>query len=204
MSWLNPRDGDLPPDENVGPVLMWISGILMFFILVTTGLRLFIRYLNRATGLDDAAIVLSAACAATRLAFLAKQYEHGNGRHMVYLTPENYTLINKYGWYAQVFLFSSTAFLKISIGLLLLRLKNTKILRILTYTVMAFVCITNFGVVIILIAECKPVGFWRGKNAVCWSNRVRIYSIYATIGTYPPLPAPVGSLWLTSYQLSPS
>ena len=166
---------------------MWISGILMFFILVTTALRLVVRHFNRSLGFDDVAITLSVACAITRLAFLAKQYQHGNGRHMVYLTPENYTMINMYGWYAQIFLFSSVAFLKISIGLLILRLKDTKVLRIMTWTVIALVCITNFGVVVILLAECKPAGFWRGKNAVCWPNRVRIYSIYATIGTYSSL-----------------
>ncbi|KAK1498951.1 integral membrane protein [Colletotrichum cuscutae] len=49
---------------------------------------------------------------------------------------------------------------------------------------MASVLVTNFGVVVILIAECQPIGFWRGKSAVCWPTHIRIYFIYATIGAY--------------------
>ena len=49
-------------------------------------------------------------------------------------------------------------------------------------TVMAGVLITNFGCVIILSVECRPAGFWRGVLAKCWPSKIRIYSMYATIG----------------------
>lgn len=46
--------------------------------------------------------------------------------------------------------------------------------------VMAGVLITDFGWVIILLAEMHP----RGSSAACWPNKIRISSIYATIA-YP-------------------
>jgi hypothetical protein len=180
MSLLS-RDGSPPPDDDVGPVLMWISGVLAFFVITTTFLRLYVRVFNRIFGWDDGTILIACLTAVVRLAFLIKQSQHGNGRHRVYIKENDYMMINMYGWYAQIFLFTSVAFLKVSICLLLLRIKDTKPLRILLYIVMGGVIITNFGVVFILLAECRPAGFWRGASAQCWPTQIRIYSIYATI-----------------------
>ena len=154
----------------------------MAFILTTTALRMFVRIKNRIFGWDDATILMSVACAITRLAFLIRQEQHGNGKHNVYLSSYDYMMVNKYGWFSQIFLFSAVAFLKLSIGLLILRIKDSKALRMLMYGVVSGVLFTNFGVVVILLAECRPAGFWRGKAAKCWPSKVRIYSIYATIG----------------------
>ncbi|KAF9869973.1 integral membrane protein [Colletotrichum karsti] len=175
------RDEAIPPDENVGPVSISLTAILTAFLVVTTGLRLWVRAANRKLGWDDWTIVLAGGTAIARFAFGIKQSQHGNGRHRVYLSDYDYMMINMYGWYGQILLFIAVAFLKVSISLLILRIKDTKVLKILLYTLMAGVLITNFGVVIILIAECQPAGFWRGKSAKCWPTQIRIYSIYATI-----------------------
>ncbi|OHE92932.1 integral membrane protein [Colletotrichum orchidophilum] len=175
------RDDSLPPDEDAGPISFSLALILTIFLIITTGLRLWVRAANRGLGWDDLTIILAAATAITRFGFIVLQWEHGNGRHRVFLSDYNYMMINMYGWWAQMLLFISVAFLKVSICLLILRIKDTKMLKTLLYIIMAGVLITNFGVVIILIAECHPVGFWRGKSAVCWPTDIRIYSIYATI-----------------------
>lgn len=176
------RDEPLPPDEDVGPISFAITLVLSFFLVTTTALRLSVRAANRKLGWDDYTITLAGATAVTRFAFGIKQWQHGNGRHRVYLTDHNYTMINMYGWWGQIFLFVSVVFLKVSICLLILRIKDTKTLKTLLSVLVAGVVITNFGVVIILIAECQPVGFWRGESAKCWPTQIRIYFIYATIG----------------------
>ncbi|KAE9370148.1 hypothetical protein N431DRAFT_546099 [Stipitochalara longipes BDJ] len=172
---------NLPSKDDAGPILMWISGVLMTFIILTTSLRMFVRIRNRILGWDDGTILIAVALAITRLGFQIEQSKYGNGKHRIYLTPYQYTMINKYGWAAQILLFSAVAFLKVSICLLILRIKDTRVLRMVVCTVMAGVLFTNFGCVIILLAECKPAGFWRGATAKCWSPKIRIYSIYATI-----------------------
>ncbi|KAL2873219.1 hypothetical protein SGCOL_011648 [Colletotrichum sp. CLE4] len=179
---LLPRDDSPPPNEDAGPVSFSLALVLTIFLVITTSLRLWVRAANRKLGWDDLTIALAGATAIIRFAFVVLQWKHGNGRHRVYLSDRDYMMINMYGWWGQMLLFISVAFLKVSICLLILRIKDTKMLKSLLYAVMAGVLITNFGVVIILLAECQPIGFWRGKSAVCWPTHIRIYFIYATIG----------------------
>lgn len=181
MSWLTLRN-DLPPMENAGPTLMVVVGILTSIAIITTSARIYVRLMNRVFGWDDAMMLFAVAFSIARLAVEIKQSQYGNGKHRVYLTAHQYTMINMYGWYGQIFLFTPVAFLKVSIGFLILRIKDTRAFKILVYTLMAGVIFTNGGVVIILLAECRPAGFWRGSSAKCWPSHIRIYSIYATIG----------------------
>ncbi|KUJ23497.1 uncharacterized protein LY89DRAFT_713942 [Mollisia scopiformis] len=174
-------NNNLPRNQDVGPVLMAVTGIFAGLVLITTSCRVYVRIMSRVFGWDDAMILVTVAFALARLAVEIKQSQHGNGKHRVYLSTYDYMMINMWGWYAQVFLFAAVACLKVSIGFLILRIKDTKTFKILVYTLMAGVCFTNFGVVIILLAECKPAGFWRGSAAKCWPDKIRIYSIYATI-----------------------
>ncbi|KAI9146981.1 hypothetical protein HJFPF1_13010 [Paramyrothecium foliicola] len=175
-----PTPNPLPPDENVGIPLLALSSTLIAFVIGTTCLRMFARIKNRAVGWDDYTICLATILAILRLGTQVAQSHHGNGRHRWYIDPHDYMLSNMYGWYAQLLLFSSICVLKISICLLILRIRGDRWLKILLYAVIAGLVVTNGGVIIILLAECKPVGYWR-KGAVCWDNRIRIYSIYFTI-----------------------
>jgi hypothetical protein len=177
----------MPPDQNVGPALLIVTGILTAFIVITTGARVFVRAKLRVLGWDDHTILLSTVCAILRLATQALQVSHGNGRHMEYLEKKDITASNMYGFYAMILLFASICFLKTSIILLLLRIRNSRRLRHFLYAVIAGLYITNFGSIFIIIAQCNPPSaYWTGKGK-CWDIRVRIYYIYVTIGwsSYP-------------------
>lgn len=175
-------DGDKPANENVGPALVAISTVLIFFALLTTGLRIFVRARNRNLGWDDATLAASVAIGAARWGIeVAQCVNHENGKHRQWLDdPANYDTNNMLGWPAQILLFAGICFLKLSIMLLILRMKDSRKLKILLWTVMAGLVITNGGVIIILLAECRPMGYWR-QDATCWDPKVRIYSIYFTI-----------------------
>ncbi|KAK3941959.1 hypothetical protein QBC46DRAFT_428825 [Diplogelasinospora grovesii] len=119
----------LPPDENAAPALLISSSILIAFVVITTGLRLYVRGRNHSLGWDDYTITGGMRSCCSSLA------------------------------------------------------SNDRWLRNLLYGAMAGLVVTNGGVIVILLAECSPVeAYWRG-NGVCWDSRVRIYSIYFTIGT---------------------
>lgn len=187
---------DMPPDENVGPTLLAISCILLALILTTTSLRLYTRYSLRSLGWDDYTIAVTAFLAVVRVAIQIVQVQHGNGRHRPYLTQNAYTHNNMLGWYAQIILFASTALLKISIILLILRiLQDSGKLGFFLRAVIVGLVVTNLACIIILLAECDPVeAYWKG-GGVCWDTRVRIYSIYLTIGN---LILSLGSPWARS------
>ncbi|KAF5520938.1 hypothetical protein CGCA056_v008882 [Colletotrichum aenigma] len=178
---VNARDIEMPPDETVGPVWLAVSTTLLVLLFITTALRLWVRIARRNFGWDDATIALAAIFATVRYAIAAMQLPHGNGRHRMYLSDYDYKMINMYGWYGQLFHFTSMACLKCSICALVLRLNDKKGLRIFIHTIIAGVLVTNMGVVVVLLAECRPAGFWRGPSAQCWPNKIRIYWIYATI-----------------------
>ncbi|WYZ39460.1 hypothetical protein EsH8_III_001374 [Colletotrichum jinshuiense] len=171
----------MPPDESVGPVWLAVSSTLLALLLITTALRLWVRFGRQNAGWDDWTIVAAAFAATVRYVFGVMQSYHGNGRHRVYLSDNDYININMYGWWGQLFHFSSMALLKVSICLLILRIKSTRTLKIIMYTIMGGSIFFNFGVVLILLAECRPAGFWRGKSAECWPNKIRIYAIWVTI-----------------------
>lgn len=180
MADVTPPD-PLPPDRNVGPVLVAVSTVLVFFVVLTGGLRLWVRFRYRCLSWDDYLMALVLPIAIIRLAIQGVQLEYGNGRHRWYISEEDYEINNMLGWYTQHTLFIGMCLLKCSIMYLLLRIKSTKPLRWGLGVAMVGLVITNLACVIILLAECRPISaYWTGEGE-CWDNRIRIYSIYFTI-----------------------
>ncbi|KAK4161315.1 integral membrane protein [Cladorrhinum sp. PSN259] len=172
----------LPPDEHIGPIIVAVTASLTVLVVVTTSLRLYSRWTLRKLGWDDYTIAVTAVLAVTRTAIQAVQARHGNGRHQVYVSDDDYKYNNMLGFYTQIFLFASSCLLKVSACLLLLRIKDTRALKILLYTVMTGLFVTNFGCIIILLAQCSPVEtYWRGTGGVCWDPKVRIRAFYIAI-----------------------
>lgn len=172
-----------PPDENIGPTIVGVTTSLTVLVVVTTCLRLYTRWALRKLGWDDYTIAITIVLAVTRTAIQVVQAQHSNGRHQVYVSAEDYVFNNMLGFYTQIFLFASSCLLKSSVCLLLLRIKDTRTLRISLYTVMTGLFVTNFGCIIILLAECSPVEtYWKGTGGVCWDPKVRIKAFYITIG----------------------
>ncbi|PKS08513.1 hypothetical protein jhhlp_004898 [Lomentospora prolificans] len=182
MSTLTTGDDALPPYENVGPLLLALSGVLIFFVVVTCALRLWVRAGIHTLGWDDATMGLVTIIGVIRYALQVVQVvNYGNGQHRPYVDEDDYRMNNQLGWWAQICLFSGICLLKLSIMLLILRMKDSRKLKIVLYTAMAGLIITNFGCIVVLLAECSPVGYWRGADTKCWPPKVRIYSIYFTI-----------------------
>lgn len=178
----SPQKLFMPPNETVGPIWLGVSSSLLALLLVTTVFRLWVRFDRRNLGWDDYTITVAAIAATVRYIFGVLQLSHGNGRHRLYISDNDYMMLNKYGWWGQLFHFTSMAFLKVSLCLLILRIQSTRTLQVLLYTVIGGSLIINFAVVIILLAECRPAGFWRGNDAQCWPNSIRIYAIWISIG----------------------
>lgn len=87
-------------------------------------------------------------------------------------------------WMTQIFLFTNIGLLKCSICLLILRIKDEKILRRCLYVMMGGLVLTNLEPVIVLLAQCNPIEkSWKSiPHGRCWPTQVRIYSIYVQVG----------------------
>ncbi|KAM0269186.1 hypothetical protein ACHAPA_004454 [Fusarium lateritium] len=172
----------LPPDENVGPVLLGVSVVCLALVIITTGIRIWVRLGLRSLGWDDFTIVVATLLGVARFGVQAAQVKIGNGRHRWHIDAADYMENNRLGWFAQMLLFASICLLKISILLLLLRIKDSRSVKYSAWAIMAGLFFTNFGCIVILLAECTPTNaYWTGVGK-CWDPRIRIYSIYATIG----------------------
>lgn len=179
----------LPPDENAGPTLLVVVGVLTALVVATSSLRVYVRASLKILGWDDYTIMAATLLAVARMGIqVAEVVMYQNGRHRWYVSQSNYDNNNMLGWYTQVFLFANTCLLKFSICFLILRIKDTPKLRYFLYVVMAGLFITNFACIVILLAECRPISvYWTGTGGTCWDTRVRIYSIYVTISESPLL-----------------
>ncbi|KAK3385844.1 hypothetical protein B0H63DRAFT_188169 [Podospora didyma] len=178
-----PPPNPMPPDENVGPVLLGVTSVLIAILLIASCLRLYVRFKLGAFGIDDSIMVAVTALSLARFGVQIAQVNiYGNGRHRWYISDSNYIDNNMLGWWAQVLLFATMCLLKMSICFLILRIKNDRGLKIFLYCLMTGLVITNLACIIILIAQCKPTSvYWTGTGGTCWDTRVRIYSIYFTI-----------------------
>jgi len=123
--------------------------------------------------------------AVVRTALQIDSVRHGNGRHRWYISQADYEYVNFLTWLTQIFLFTNIALLKCSICMLILRIKNEKVLRRCLYLMMAGLIATNLEPVVVLLAQCSPPQkFWKPSTpGKCWPTQVRIFSIYVQVGT---------------------
>ncbi|KAK4962072.1 hypothetical protein LTR10_002569 [Elasticomyces elasticus] len=173
------RPDPLPPNADIGPMMVAVAYAFIFPALITTALRLWIRTRDHILGWDDAAILVASLLAIVLSALSIEGTKNGKGRHIWYLNEHQTATIGKLSWIAQIDLFCAICLIKISVCLLVLRIKNTKMLRYSLYAVMVLLVITTIIPIIALCTECKPVyGFWHRKLGHCHSPNFRIYSIY--------------------------
>ncbi|ORY62125.1 uncharacterized protein BCR38DRAFT_305977, partial [Pseudomassariella vexata] len=176
----------LPRDVNVGPILLGLTLTLLGFVFITTFLRIYARLSLRTAGWDDYTMMAAVAVVIVRVSIqIIQVVEYGNGRHRWFISAEDYVNNNRLGWFAQITLFVGNCLVKISIIFLMLRIKESRSLKIVLGIMMIGLIITNLGVVVILLAECRPIStFWEGPAVTggkCWNTKIRIYYIYFTI-----------------------
>jgi hypothetical protein len=170
-------------EQSNGPLLLILTCTLTAFAVTSTSLRLLARYLSRRLGWDDYSIALTTLLAVGRTVVQILQDQHGNGKHRETIGEEEYAVNNELGLVAQLLLFSAICMLKTSICFLIVRLKESKAFRIGMYLMIALLFATNFGCVIILLAECRPISaYWNDESEKCWDPKIRVYAIWITIG----------------------
>ena len=175
----------LPPDVDVGPMLTAVSYAFIVPSVLSTALRIWVRAREKILGGDDYTIMIAAALSTVLSALSILAVEHGKGRHIWYLSGEQTRYINMLSWINQIVLFSSITFVKASICLLVLRIKNTKAFRWFLYTVIALLVTTNIIPIIALLVECHPIYRFWDRTAVagqCRPPDFRIYSIWVESG----------------------
>jgi hypothetical protein len=166
-------------DDDAGPTLLVIAIVVLILVLTTTALRVYVRATRFNLGGDDYTIAAASLLTIGRVTCQIISVQHGNGRHREFIAKADYEYINFLTWLTQLFLFPILCLLKISVCLLVLRIKNTKPLRYGLWALVGLLIITTMLPDIVLLAECSPVSaYWKSQHDKCWNANVRIYSIY--------------------------
>ncbi|KAK6443081.1 hypothetical protein LTR95_000598 [Oleoguttula sp. CCFEE 5521] len=165
--------------DNIGPTLFAITILTLIVTLSTTTLRLTVRHARRALGNDDYCIAAATFLVIGRITCQFLSLRHGNGKHRWTLSKHDYQYVNMMTMLTQLFLFPILCLLKVSVCLLVLRIKSTKKLKWGLWALITMLVVTTLLPVIVLFAECRPMSaYWTGPATKCWDAKVRIYSIY--------------------------
>lgn len=169
--------------SSVGVALITSSSVLGFIAILTTCLRVTVRISRRVFGRDDVFMIAATVTAIVRYSVNSHAVNAGYGRHQDELNEDEYTYTNFLSWLGQIFLFTALCLMKISIGLLIMRIKDSRKSNIFQRTLIGGLALTNLEVLIVLFAECRPMSaYWNPRTGICWSNKYRIYSIYIQVG----------------------
>ncbi|KAF1841240.1 uncharacterized protein K460DRAFT_421046 [Cucurbitaria berberidis CBS 394.84] len=183
MPILRIRETDPSKKDDKGPAIVAVSVVFTTIAFITTILRLWVRKGRRALGVDDYTVTAAMCLTIVEAALTIQAVTRGKGKRGKYLSKGEREYINMYSWYAQHVLFAAMALVKISVCLLVTRIKNSKQMKWLTGVVITVLCTSALECSIVLLAQCRPISaHWRPAAGKCWPAKVRIYSIYVQAG----------------------
>lgn len=158
-------------------LIIW-SGLCGILAILTTCIRILVRWSRTAFGIDDCSIIAALLAMVATYSISFRAATTGSGQHRNKLAEKEYQHILLLSWISQLLLYLSLCLLKLSIGLLILRTQESKNGRILAWCLVTGILLTSIEVIIVIIADCQPIqAHWTGTG-ICWSKKVRRISIY--------------------------
>ena len=185
-----------PPRENRGNAIGATNGVFLGFDLLLVCLRVYVRTkVIKTFGWDDifmiVALVRSMLCDHTLLlswliyqitAFIAMSIEaaathNGLGQHIVYLRPEQASLVAKWNRIGQMPWVISNMFIKLSISVFLYRIFATKSSsKRALYPIIILNIIGNLASFTTILSQCTPVSkLWNPSiPGKCWNPKKQL------------------------------
>jgi hypothetical protein len=192
-SAMNPMPADmamLPRSDSVLPYVVGTTMVFYILALLTFILRIYSRtrpYMN--LGWDDyimsLAMLLGTGDAIVQVAVVS----YTGGRHTMYISHDKLVLAAKVGFLGVPMWVWSMTVLKISVALMLLRIKETRKWRIGIWSLIAALAALGFGSTMAMMLQCRPIQanwnvFFRLKPGVCWSAETQEAVTFTTSGVY--------------------
>lgn len=177
------QDSTSAAQPNRGPTVVILVSLLTSLSVVTTTVRLTVRYLKRQLGTDDMAIGASAILSILQWAFNILQARNGFGQHIGYLSSGQVEDILKWAWGSEVILSVVLPLTKVSICLFILRIMDRGWMRWFLYGLMTGLVATCGGCFVILFAQCRPLhAYWDREAGTCWNVDIFNDSIWVQVG----------------------
>jgi hypothetical protein len=96
------------------------------------------------------------------------------GHHIIYLSPDVLVRCLRLTFFVGILINYPNVLVKISIAIMLLRIKTTKVWRIAIYSLLASLVFVGVMSTIITLLYCKPISaFWSltDRSTHCWSAK---------------------------------
>ncbi|KAL9102530.1 MAG: hypothetical protein Q9163_002339 [Psora crenata] len=174
-----------PPAQDSNLRGMAVSSISLVTFAVGANLvflRMYVRMKRHATGWDDYTICIALALSLLGTVADVYQVANGAGRHINTLSPTQLSEFIKWTFVEGVEFVIGTCFVKISVCIFILRFinKTRRIMRYFIYILMGFLIVSTLGLVIALLAQCRPLKalYVLDIKGKCYSKNVSIAVAY--------------------------
>lgn len=162
-----------PPDGNttIAPSVNITCAVLLSVAVAIYGLRIYVRFRNLSR--EDYLISVAVAISITEFALVWQASEYGYGRHNYYVSTENTIIVFRYLFGVVIIGLWSATLVRVSVALMLLRLKDTRNWKLLLRIIIALQISTMVGVNICQLLQCRPIrAMWDVvPNAKCWTAK---------------------------------
>ncbi|KXT15254.1 hypothetical protein AC579_4849 [Pseudocercospora musae] len=136
---------------------------IAFFVLswISVGLRILVRAsMLRNFGADDWTMLATQLLFSAYLTAQLVGVAYGTGQHLDDLVPWRAERALKAWYFCEIFYVCSTSFLKVSIGLFLLRVATNKIHIWIVRMIMMLAAVFGFAFLFVIIFQCWPISDW--------------------------------------------
>jgi hypothetical protein len=177
-----------PQSHSTVPVVLGTTTTLLTIALITYLLRIYTRcrpYLN--LGWDDLAITLAMAITLANWACnVAIQIQTG-GHHIQYIPVSDLQMAGKLGFISMVLWIWALTTLKISVALMLLRIKQTPRWQFGIWTLIVVLFLVGIGSTLAQVLQCSPVqANWdilvKVHRGDCWTEQKQEIVTYSVSG----------------------
>ena len=189
------------PEGNWGTPMAVLTAVFLGIVIVVLALRIFTRiHIVHHFWWDDFTIILAVLGTTIGAALDFKEIHYGFGKHQQFLSPHNLLEFKKYTYGEWIQTFATLMWTKVSICLFLIRIPNSKPLRVPLQWAVAFLLFSNTILTTLWIMQCQPVhAAWDGKGT-CMSRSalegiVLAQAIISVVSDFVFATLPILFLW---------
>ncbi|KAF2246217.1 hypothetical protein BU26DRAFT_402018, partial [Trematosphaeria pertusa] len=172
-------NGSMDDNNTQAPILLGLGGTLLFISICLLAARLWSRL--RPTyrlKLDDWTVLGATVLAVVQYFILAVSVVFGLGRHARFVSFSRRSTSLRLLFISQVFWYWSITLVKLSVALLLLRLKRTRPWRLFLYFLITLTIVAGLVQTAFQFLQCRPFsvywdpGVFRKQKVTCFKRAV--------------------------------
>ncbi|KAI1844954.1 hypothetical protein JX266_008970 [Neoarthrinium moseri] len=173
-------------EDDRSPLMFNITVTLLAVSSVTVALRCYVRlYVIKSFRWEDWMALVTMTFFACYCTCVFLSIKHGAGKHLSDIPPEDIPEALKARWFGEIAYILTSVFLKLTVGLFLLRICSRRWQSAAIWAVLAVVLAFNIFYFLIALLQCRPIGyFWlrvlpTTPRGTCVSEEVATGSTYA-------------------------